>query len=445
MVRSVEIAILLKVLLLIILVTNCAHEENFPALGQRLASPVDVAVSVAGDYFYVLNADYDRTYNRGSILVLDAEGNKLNAVAVPRMARNLSVAGDKLLVTFDRNTTVDDATVQLYSLAQPSKPSLLKSWKIDCMPLSVVMRSEFSYFFVSCAQGELFLGDHANLSLKHVRTYRHPRRALHLDSQRGLLFAFVGAVNRQLLSAMTLTDRFTYTEEGEEIDKPDGIPDAWAKIKDSQPIFRSFQYAVYDIFAARDASPQFPHREDDDLDAEMHLVHYPRWQETRASDSKTYHTNFYDAHPDPEDKDSFYLSQRGRSDSAANNIVKATIDDNHQLQFEVVHSADADDELNFPGDIEVKKINDNKMLLVNSFRGFVNWPREQVFFGVTARTLTQPSWQQSCNSQLRDESYYRFAVNQHGTVMVTSFYGNRVYIFQLQPGKSFICADNIIE
>ena len=435
---------LLKAILLAVLVTSCASEEKFPSLGQRLASPVDVAVSAAGDYFYVLNADYDRTYNRGSILVLDAEGNKLSAVSVPRMARNLSVAGDKLLVTFDRNTTADAATVQLYSLVEPSNPSLLKSWQIDCMPLGAVMRSGFSYFFVSCARGELFLGNHNNLSLKHVRTYRHPRRALHLDPQRGLLFAFTAAVNRQRVNATTLTDRFTYTEAGEEIAKPDGIPDAWAKIKDTQLLYHAFQYAVYDIFAARDVQPQFPHREDD-LDAEMHWVHYPRWQETRESDSKTYHTNFYDAHPDPDDKDSFYLSQRGALDAAVNNIVRATIDDNHQLQFRVVHSADADDELNFPGDIEIKKINDSKMLLVNSFRDFVNWPHEQVFFGITARALTHPNWQQSCHSQLRDESYYRFAVNQHGTVMVSSFYGNRVYVFQLQPGKNFICADKIIE
>ena len=446
MVRLVEISILFKVILFVALITNCAHEENFPSLGQRLASPVDVAVSAAGDYFYVLNADYDRTYNRGSILVLDAKGNKHNAVSVPRMARSLIVAGDKMLVTFDRNTTADDATVQLYSLAVPSKPSLLKSWAIDCMPLGAVMREDISYFFVSCARGELYLGNHRDLSLKHVRTYRHPRRALHLDTQRGLLFAFTGAVNRQRFNVTTLTDRFTYTEAGEEIDKPDGIPDAWAKTtKDTQQLRRAFQYAVYDIFAARDAQPQFPHREGDDLEAELHLVHYPRWQETRESDSKTYHTNFYDAHPDPDDKDSFYMSQRGASDAAANNIVRATIDDDRQLQFEVVHSADADDELNFPGDIEIKKINDSKVLLVNSFRGFVNWPHEQVFFGITARTLTQPNWQQSCNSQLRDESYYRFAVNQRGTVMVSSFYGNRVYIFQLQPGKSFICADKLIE
>ena len=424
-------------------VVFCAREENFPALGQRIASPVDVAVSDDGKHFYVLNSDYDRTYDRGSLLVLDAEGNKLRAISIPRMARHLVVAGTQLLVTFDRSTAGDAAAVQLYSLAEPSKPSLQKSWTIACLPLNASMRKDFAYFFISCAQGELFIGNSSNLLLKHVRTYQQPRRALHLDPQRGLLYAFVTAVNRQRFSDETLEDIFTINEQGDEIEGADNVPDAWAQTGNFAERASVFQYAIYDIFAARDAKPEpFPLLETD-LSGELHWLHFPRWRESEAGDSKTYRTNFYDTHPDPDDQDSFYLSQRGAIDSASNNIVRATIDEQHQLKFNVIHSADDEDDLRFPSDIEVRRINSTKTLLVNSFRGFVNWPRTQVFFGITARALTQTRWQKSCTSQQLNASYYRFAANEQGTVVVSSFYGNRVHIFQLQPEKDFICTKSI--
>ena len=139
----------------------------------------------------------------------------------------------------------------------------------------------------------------------------------------------------------------------------------------------------------------------------------------------------------------FYLSQRGTVDSGANNIVRATITADNKLQFKVIHSADADSDMLFPGDIEVKHINTTKVLLVNSFRDFINWQRSQVFFGITARTLTEPFWQKSCTAQMREASYYRFAANHKGTVMVSSFYANRVHIFHLQPQKSFVCEKSI--
>ena len=426
-----------------IFVSGCAHEENFPALGERIASPVDVAVSDEGEHFYVLNADYDRTYDRGSILVLDANGKKLRAISIPRMARNLVVAGDKLLVTFDRSTGGDTATIQLYDLSDASRPSLHKSWAIDCLPLNAVMRKDFAYFFISCVRGELFIGNHRDSSLKHVRTYHHPRRALHLDPQRGLLYAFVTSVNRQRFHDATFEDRLTLNEQGEESEGADDVPDAWAQASDLAQRSRVFQYTIYDIFAARSATPTaFPLREDD-LRDELHWLYFPRWQATARGDRKTYRTNFYDTYPDPDDQDSFYLSQRGTITSTSNNIVRATVDAHRKLTFKVIHSATAEDDLRFPGDIEVRRINATKTLLINSFRGFVNWPHAQVFFGITARTLTQPRWQKSCTSQQRAASYYRFAANARGTVVVSSFYGNRVHIFQLQPEKNFICTQSI--
>lgn len=418
---------------------GCTGSAKFPPLGKRVASPVDVAVSDSGEHFYVLNSDYDRSYDRGSILVLDGEGKKLRAVSVPRMGRNIAAADARLLLTFDRSTATDSPSVHLYSLADPSKPVLRKRWEIDCLPLNTVIRRDFDYFFISCVRGELFIGNSRDLSLKLVRNYRYPRRALHLDPQRGLLFAFPTMIGRKRSSDVTLEDRFTYVDDGMEQESPDKIPDAWANSPQLRRRARAFQYAIYDIFAARTASPTaFPSREDD-LDDELHWIYYPRWSETSASSSKTYRTNFYDAHADPSDPDSFYLSQRGALDSTSNNIVRATLNATKRLEFQVIHSAEADDALTFPGDIEVLSIDTKKTLLVNSFRDFVNWPRQQVFFSITARMLTQANWQKSCSSTVRADSYFRFAANAKGTVVVASFYGDRINVLRLHPENDFVC------
>ena len=81
---------------------SCKRDEVFPDLNDQVASPVDVAVSDSGKHFYIINADFDRTYNKGSIMVIDEDGKKIKTVEIPRMARIVSVAGNAMVVTFDR-------------------------------------------------------------------------------------------------------------------------------------------------------------------------------------------------------------------------------------------------------------------------------------------------------------------------------------------------------
>ena len=65
---------------LIVALPGCKRDEKFPDLGQNFAYPADVATSDDGQQFYVVNSDFDRTYNKGSILVMDTSGNRIVAV-----------------------------------------------------------------------------------------------------------------------------------------------------------------------------------------------------------------------------------------------------------------------------------------------------------------------------------------------------------------------------
>ena len=73
--------------------SSCAKKEAFPEIGTKFASPIDAAVSSDGNYFYVLNSDFDREYDTGSLVVLDSDGEKLSALKIPRLARTLTISG----------------------------------------------------------------------------------------------------------------------------------------------------------------------------------------------------------------------------------------------------------------------------------------------------------------------------------------------------------------
>lgn len=426
----------------IAILSACASKEKFTELGEKIASPIAVTVSTDGNYFYVANADHDRTYNLGSITVLDREGQKLRAVPTPRMARSLTVAGDALLVTFDRSSSVDTPTVHLYSLANPAAPVLRKTWNINCSPLNTVMRDNFEFFFVSCRQGELLVGSMKELFLKQVRDYGHARRAMYLDPKRGLLLSFVTDINRQEYRDVSLEDRIT-VKNGEEIAEQNDIPDDWEHSQKKLKQGQIFQFTVYDIFAAQKKSNPFPYTEKTD---EFRWLYYSVPEKKR----KTWRTNFWDAHPDPDDADKFYLSQRGAPGSSSNNVMQVTIIANpatkgdgtflrtgEAFKFEKVYTSTDHQDLKFPGDIAITNIGGKKTLLVNNFRDFVNWSKDQAFFAITAKTLLEPVWQKSFNSDQANESYYQFAVNSQGTVVVSSFYGNKVFLFSLQPETEF--------
>lgn len=420
--------------ILFLLLATCSVAEKFPPRGDEIPGPTAVAVADDGKHFYVVSSDFDRTYNGGVLVVLDDDAKRLNTVAVPRLARSMSVGGDSLLLTFNRDNDDDRARVELYSLAEPQTPTLRHSWEIGCQPLNSTIRKDYRYFFVICSNGDLYVGDRQQVSLQRVRSYGLARRALYLDIERQLLLTFVSAIDNQKYRDLTMGDRTTY-RDGEEIAGANDIPDVWEKKAVRQSKKRLFQYTVYDIKAAADAG--FPQQEQE---------HEFRWlYDTESEDNtdKVYRTNFWDTHPDPDSVDSFYLSQRG-IDRQSNNILQVTIKGELRvkdgkiprttdvLQVEVVQ-----EEVEFPGDIAVERIDGRKVLLVNTFRDFVNWQRDEVFFAITAFTLNEPQWQESLSSSRADQSYYQFAVNKQGLVVASAFYGHKIFAFRLTPDDNF--------
>ena len=424
--------------ILFLLLATCSVAEKFPARGNEIPGPTAVAVADDGKHFYVVSSDFDRTYNGGMLIVLDDQAKRLNTIEVPRLARSMSVGGDSLLLTFGRDRDDDKARVELYSLAKPHAPSLRHGWEIDCQPLNSTMSKDYRYFFVTCSNGDLYLGDRQELSLPKVRSYGQARRAIYLDVDRQLLLTFVSAIDNQKYRDLTMTDRLTY-RDGKEIAGANEIPDDWEKRHVRQQKKRLFQYTVYDIEAAANAG--FPHQERQE---EFRWLYYDF--DESEKDDKTYRTNFWDTQADPDSADSFYLSQRGTG-SSSNNILQVTIKGDLRviggktpktsdvLQIKSVQTVE---EVEFPGDIAVERVNGRKVLLVNTFRDFVNWQRHEVFFAITAFTINKPQWQESFTSSRADQSYYQFAVNKQGLVVVSAFYGHKVFALRLTPDDDFV-------
>ncbi len=98
--------------------------------------PVDVANSDDGKYFYVLNSDFDRSYNQGSILTIDESGEKLGAVKTRRMGRAMALSGTDLLIMYDRPEPEGKYAIELYDLKSNPKT---RSW---CVPGKVSKNRE---------------------------------------------------------------------------------------------------------------------------------------------------------------------------------------------------------------------------------------------------------------------------------------------------------------
>lgn len=118
-IRVGELSMRLSIFFIIasaLLSTACKRHEVLPALGDKIASPIDAAADKTGTYFYALNSDYHRDYASGSILVIDSAGNKIKAIETPRIGRSLTIAGDTLIATFS-NSKEWPAQVRLYDIS----------------------------------------------------------------------------------------------------------------------------------------------------------------------------------------------------------------------------------------------------------------------------------------------------------------------------------------
>lgn len=449
----------------------CKRAEKFPDLGTKMASPIDVAADKSNSYFFVLNADYPRDYNVGSIVTLSADGVVQSALHVPRLGRSLTVAGDDMLVTFSSQGDEGAAQVQLYDAADPKNIKYVASWGMSagCNPVNAVMRSGYKYFAVACSNGGLMVGElktpRSESTLTLVRQYTGARRALHLDVERNLLIAFPTDLDRQSLSDTQLVDAVTYSEtDGTETASPNEIPDQWElnardRAKDRRGSYQ-YIFAVYDIAAG--AAANFAFKQTKEVLGELRWTYFNLTNFDGTPDvelttdnltTRYYRTNFWEAKPDPDNSSAFYLSHRGTSYSRpdvgtsphANSIVHVTITGDltdtslktsDVLSFERVYGFKGELEesgKHYPGDFEIQTVNGSPLLLVNHFRDLINF-RGQTYFSLAAKVLGDNNWFTERSSTSPETSYYQVALTPSGRAMAVSFFGNVVILLDALPG-----------
>lgn len=489
---------LAAVLLCAAAVAGCKTKEKFPTLGLGVASPIDVAVSEDGNYFYVLNADFDRTYDVGSILVLDKDGNKVRAVEVPRMGRSLTLAGTDLIVTFDFPDEEQGASVAVFDLSDPANPVQRADLPIDCSPFNAVAEKGYPYFFIACTSGALWQGQlnepREATTIKEIRYYGVARRAMILDTKRDLLLGFKTDADKQGTADREFPDEVTYDDKIREVKDeagaaiPNEVPDDYESSKRAQSNKSQrqlYQFFVYDIAKEKANAPgctvteeetcSFPYRSNSDpvVDSELRWLYYRLSNYDGAPDPsdyyayatwKYYRTNFYEAKKDPTDPDVFYLSHRGNPDKSpfANQIVRVTITGDLHVEDETLKAPKTGDVMTFdrvygfkgaqatsyvfPGDFEIQDIAGQKTIIVNNFRDLINWVRGDTYFSIGAQVLDDTSWfaetyqdpatglVDTDSNRQPSASFFQVAVNSAGRAFSCSFYGNAVLLLDVKPG-----------
>ena len=472
---------------------SCKREETFPSIGDKIASPIDVQASESGEYFYILNADFDRTYNMGSILIVDKDGNKIKTVEVPRLGRSLVVTDKDMIVTTDFPDDKGKAQVLLFDLTDPKEPALKQKFNLDCSPINIALRKNYDYFFVTCGDGNLHMGKleaaRENSWMKHIRRFDATRRALYIDPKRELLFAFTTDIGSQGTADRLAADIATYDEIPAEVKNeagesvPDDIPDDMQSTKREVAASAGkgiYQFTVYDIKAEKENAPgctvtetencKFPLRTGIDplLKKETRWIYFHLNNFDGTPDSisaldpnfKNYRTNFYEVKPDPFDPDTFYLSHRGvpAKSEFANQIVKVQFVGDIRpsaegkvpltgdvLTFERISGFKGEGlnglettKLHYPGDFELTEIDGQQVLVVNHFKDLASeaWNRNEVYFSITAKTLEENSWFTELPGSIKTplKTFYQIAINNSGRALSCSFYGNAVMLLEVTPG-----------
>ena len=325
-----------------LLVISCSEPEEFKTLGKNVAGPIDITESAT--HFYVLNADIDRVYNQGSIMVLDTDGEIVSTLSTPRMGRFLVIRDDILIAGFGQTDQYETpAQIKFYDISNPENITLEKSITMDCSPVNAVSPSNYQYFAVSCLGGKIYMGTWgASLEDTELKFVRQPdsitRRALYIDTSRNLLLAFTTAYyyprEPEFRDARYL-DQSSYDESFNETSGANEVPD---NLESSQDILEAlarsdndlqYKFLVYDI--ASESAKGFPSIENDSPDAKLEM----RWlyfESNRskidfAAGEKYYRSNFWMTLPHESDPNSFYISQRGNENNSpdSNAIFKFRI------------------------------------------------------------------------------------------------------------------------
>jgi hypothetical protein len=444
----------------------CKKDEEFPSLGNRVANPVDVAVDQSETYFYALNSDYPRDFNQGSLLVLDTEGTKVNAVALPRLGRSLTVAGSTLIVTLS-NSGESSQKILLFDISTPHTPKLAKTIEpTECNPLNAVARAGYKYWAVSCSNGPILAGELTtplgNSTLKKIRNFRLSRRALHLDTARNLLLAFPTDFGRQEFGDIQADDSKTVNESDDsELAEPNEIPDQYERSRlerAKKSRNEIHQFAVIDLNES--AAAGWAEKDQTSSMQDLRWIYFNLTNSDGSLDmpatatnqnTKYYRTNFWEAKPDSADTNTFYLSHRGTMDKNAsvsphaNSVIRVKITGNitdrtaktkDVMTFERIYGFKSELEKtdrHFLCDFELATIQGKSVLLVNHFRDLVNWP-EQGYFSVAAKIVGDNSWFDEDSSTSSGKSFYQVALTSSGRALAANFYGNSLILLDVTPG-----------
>jgi hypothetical protein len=454
----------------------CGNQQVFDSIGEHFAGPVAVQASENGRYFFALNSDFDRQFNKGSLIVLDESGEKKAVIDVPRLGRAMKIVGDELYAVFDRSDEKGAASLVIFDVTDPLALKIVKSWPIDCTPVNLVARKGYPTFFASCSGGSLFVGEKEWDTLKLVRNYGKTRRALYLDSARELLFMFSTELAKQSAKDMVAVDSKSFAIDGTEAAGSNEIPDDFesTKVARRNTSGRSpYQFVVYDI--AQERSAGFPYRalhdkKDALADSELRWLYFtllnvdgtPDSDEgLRNLDSKFYRTNIWDAKINAEDPNSFYISHRGLIQG--NNVIKVSLVGNPRsatkgaegcskaqversgfcvpktdsfLSFDRVYGFKGEiDEYHYIGDFEIVRIKGRRILIANHFRDLVYWKPQERRFSVVVRDLDFPSWRSEVQSTTYQRSYFQIAASPTGTALTCSYYGGSVILLKVNPGE----------
>lgn len=475
----------------ITLVAACKTEEKLPDLGNQLAGPIDMVTSPSGNYIYVLNSDYERRFNTGSILLIDpnaADGQeKIAAFEVRRMGRSMHIAQNRLLVTYADSISQDYGYVELYDLTDETKPALLAKREITCMPINGVIAPSQAYFAVSCAEGDLWIGkglsDDASITLDRARSYGYDRRALYFyEGAKTWLLAFPSDFELEDSADAVLEDKQKYDAATDAmVDGSNGVPDAHENTPQVRRRPQSawpLQVAIYPLSDEETASaepqsadtppyatfrflPLGIYTEPTSANSELRYIRYsltnsagvPTGSEgTLDPNVHSYHTNFWEAKASLSgDPAEFYVSQRGDYGAQANNVLRmyinesglastsSTFEQTFTVERAYGQDIDRDNGGRYPCDFELAIIGGEPMLLINHFRDLIYFAGAP-FYAITRKFLDgskaqfeQPS---SKDSTRFEDSYYQLAVSGTGKVLTASFYGNVLYLFDANPSIS---------
>ena len=450
---------------------GCKQKEKFPELASKFSGPDLVAVNDAGTNFYVLNTDFERIYNTASIVVLDESGAKVGVVETPRLGRMLRVAGTHLLAGFDRESADEPTQVILYDITDPTRPVQKQSWYTDSVPMNAFVLKDYKHFAVTLLNGQIMLGtfdDAGGATLTKVRDYGVFRRALYIDPQRELLFAFTTDFAAPSMEDRAgVVDELSYDINGVLIpdagpnDVPDNMEQNIKAIRAEAGNRQLYQFVVYDI--AKERAAGFPFRLLDDVEDktttnELRWLYFTLTSKEGIPDSTdeyenpnhhTYRTNIWDAAADPDDPDAFYFSQRGglNGGAFANNVVRARIVgslaavDNKvprtstYLKFERVFGFKGEvTKQSYPGNINIANVDGLPLLTLTDSRDQVYWKDENLIYSLTSKTLDGTEWYSQLRTSDHELSYSGVAVNQRGVGVSCSYYGSKVVLFKVQPG-----------